>query len=123
MPTNDSQKSGGAGVMGRRDVIRASAIVAGGAASSVSAEGAPAQTPGGRSIISTPLNAVVETVSGKVRGYTESGIFTFKGIPYAAHHGREEPLSATAEGSSVAGRAELDELWARLPANASGLQQ
>lgn len=33
--------------------------------------------------ISTPANAVVQTQYGPVRGYVESSIYTFKGIPYA----------------------------------------
>jgi para-nitrobenzyl esterase len=33
--------------------------------------------------------AVVETASGKVRGYVRNGIFTYKGIPYAAPVGGE----------------------------------
>ncbi|HEX5228609.1 MAG TPA: carboxylesterase family protein [Bryobacteraceae bacterium] len=35
-------------------------------------------------IVASDSNAIVETTGGKVRGYTDGGICTFKGIPYAA---------------------------------------
>jgi para-nitrobenzyl esterase len=32
--------------------------------------------------ISTPRSAIAKTQYGKVRGYLDRGVFTFKGIPY-----------------------------------------
>jgi para-nitrobenzyl esterase len=42
-------------------------------------------------IIASASNAVVETQSGKVRGYTCNGINAFKGIPYASSMARFSP--------------------------------
>jgi len=44
------------------------------------------QEPGG---CSTPRSAVAKTQYGKVRGYIESGVLTFKGIPYGQNTGGE----------------------------------
>ncbi len=44
------------------------------------------QTPGG---CSTPRSAVAKTQYGKVRGFVDSGILTFKGIPYGQDTGGE----------------------------------
>ncbi|HEX5397926.1 MAG TPA: carboxylesterase family protein [Verrucomicrobiae bacterium] len=41
----------------------------------------------GRGTCSTPRSAVAKTQYGKVRGYVEEGVFTFKGIPYGANTG------------------------------------
>ncbi|MBN2320883.1 MAG: carboxylesterase/lipase family protein, partial [Acidobacteria bacterium] len=38
---------------------------------------------------STPRAAVANTQYGKVRGYVEDGVFTFKGVPYGADTGGE----------------------------------
>ena len=38
---------------------------------------------------STPRSAVAKTQYGKVRGYVEDGVFTFKGVPYGADTGGE----------------------------------
>jgi para-nitrobenzyl esterase len=38
---------------------------------------------------STPRAAVAKTLYGKVRGYVEDGVFTFKGVPYGADTGGE----------------------------------
>jgi para-nitrobenzyl esterase len=77
----------------RRQMLRLSTIAGVGAALPGSArafEGvgavAPKPTAG---ICSTPRTAVANTQHGKVRGYVEDGVFTFKGVPYGANTGGE----------------------------------
>lgn len=42
-----------------------------------------------RASCSTPRSAVTKTQYGKVRGYVEDGVLTFKGVPYGANTGGE----------------------------------
>jgi para-nitrobenzyl esterase len=46
------------------------------------AEGNKTATPQASASCSTPRSAVVKTQYGKVRGFIQSGVLTFKGIPY-----------------------------------------
>src|SRR6476469_3133851 len=48
---------------------------------------APAEVPTGT--CSTPRSAIATTQYGKVRGYVEDGVLTFKGVPYGAPTGGE----------------------------------
>src|SRR5579862_7366877 len=56
------------------------------ASASDSTKTAVHQTPGG---CATPRSAVAKTQYGKVRGYVDGGVLTFKGIPYGQDTGRE----------------------------------
>jgi para-nitrobenzyl esterase len=76
--------------LGRRSVLRGAttALLGGGAASFMTASStANTTSPAARekpTIIAQNGVATVETRSGKVAGYIRDGIFTFKGMPYAA---------------------------------------
>jgi para-nitrobenzyl esterase len=76
--------------LARRDLIKAAALAgsAGTAAAATKATVGSKATAGTRTVkpmlIASDSNAIVETTTGKVRGYTRNGINTFKGIPYAA---------------------------------------
>lgn len=45
-------------------------------------ESAKTAAPHGAGILSTPRSAIAKTQYGKVRGYLDDGVFTFKGVPY-----------------------------------------
>jgi len=74
----------------RREFLSGAATLAGMSAAATVAAGAPGVALGavregaGKATITTPTNAIVETSAGKIRGYVRNGIFTFKGVPYAA---------------------------------------
>ena len=86
---------GGKKRLARRDVLKGLAAAAGGGAAlfclphSLSAQeagtvGYPALAPTtADTVAASDTEPVVETASGKVRGYVRKGIVTFKGIPYA----------------------------------------
>lgn len=73
----------------RREFLSGAAKLAGVSAAAAAAAAVPAVALGavrehaGKSVITTPENAIVETSAGKVRGFVRNSIFTFKGVPYA----------------------------------------
>jgi para-nitrobenzyl esterase len=77
----------------RRQLLQLSSAVGVGAALPAAAGASPAgraTTPAALpGLCSTPRTAVAATRYGKVRGYVEDGVFTFKGVPYGANTGGE----------------------------------
>jgi para-nitrobenzyl esterase len=78
--------------LNRRDLLRLSAAAGLGLAVSQpgvamdSTKTAAHQEPGN---CATPKNAVANTQYGKVRGFVDGGVFTFKGVPYGQDTGGE----------------------------------
>lgn len=78
--------------MNRRDALRLAATAGLGIAVPEHAHGSDSiktaahQEPGN---LSTPRSAITNTQYGKVRGYLDGGVFTFKGIPYGQDTGGE----------------------------------
>ncbi len=76
----------------RRQVLLLSASAGVGAALGGAAHAADSPrpaAPGTSGTCSTPRSAVASTQYGKVRGYVEDGVLTFKGVPYGASTGGE----------------------------------
>ena len=67
----------------REALLSATASVAAVAAAASSSDVRTVQAAGAS--WSTPRSAVAKTRYGKVRGYVEDGVLTFKGVPYGAN--------------------------------------
>ena len=78
--------------LNRRDLLRLSTVAGVGAVlptygAFANVKGGSAEVPAGT--CSTPRSAIATTQYGKVRGYVEDGVLTFKGVPYGAPTGGE----------------------------------
>lgn len=68
-------------MLGRRSILKG--VAATGVANTLAVKAAIPK----KNVVAAQANAVVETTSGKIRGYTTNGIYGFKGVPYAAPAG------------------------------------
>src|SRR4029079_329634 len=79
--------------LNRRQLLRLSTAAGIGVALPGSVAVAQPRSTGGNAAgsatCSTPRTAVARTQYGKVRGYVEDGVLTFKGVPYGATTGGE----------------------------------
>jgi len=92
---------------GRRALLKGAATLAGGAllptAIGAGTKTAPTANGCGAAVSAGSGKAVVETAAGKVGGYVRNGIFTFKGMPYAAPVGGEARFMPPAKPKPWAG--------------------
>src|SRR5687767_6163876 len=70
--------------IGRRQAFKSVAALVAATSTPVLDRKVMAQSRSAPRVVFSDTNAVVEITSGRIRGYTEGGINTFKGIPYAA---------------------------------------
>jgi para-nitrobenzyl esterase len=80
-----SNSKNGLGFSRRQALLSATAGVTGMAGAASGADVRTGQTA--RASCSTPRSAVANTRYGKVRGYVDDGVLTFKGVPYGADTG------------------------------------
>lgn len=73
--------------LNRRQLLSATAGVA--ALAGTACNSASSAAESSAATCSTPRSAVANTRYGKVRGYVEDGVLTFKGVPYGANTGGE----------------------------------
>lgn len=69
---------------GRRDAFKSIVALATAAAAPVTHRQAGAESSPRPRVVFSDNDTVVETAGGRIRGYSEAGVHTFKGIPYAS---------------------------------------
>ena len=94
--------------LGRRTLLQGAATLAGSAllpaGTLAAAKGKAAVVNGcATTVVAGSGKAVVETTAGKVMGYVRNGIFTYKGMPYAAPIGGEARFLAPQKAKPWAG--------------------